>query len=74
MNKQPASYYTDITVIKPIINPSPGTGWSTVIPSKQAACRHNGRAVFSFCDGHVESWKWADLDTDVGDVFAINSF
>ena len=28
VNKQPASYYTDITVIKPVITPPPGTGWT----------------------------------------------
>jgi prepilin-type N-terminal cleavage/methylation domain-containing protein/prepilin-type processing-associated H-X9-DG protein len=63
-------YNTDITVIKPI----PNFGWKTVPSQKQPACRHNGQAVFSFCDGHVERWKWVNLNTDVGDVFAVNSF
>ena len=63
-------YNTDITVIKPI----PGFGWKTVPSEKQPACRHNGQAVFSLCDGHVESWKWLNLNTDVNDVFAVNSF
>jgi prepilin-type N-terminal cleavage/methylation domain-containing protein len=63
-------YNTDITVVKPVA----GSGWSTVSPSKQAACRHDERAVFSCCDGHVESWKWSDLATDLNDVFAVNSF
>ena len=65
-------YDTEITVIKPTI----GSGWSTLpnTYSKQAGCRHNQRAVFSCCDGHVESWKWSDLSTDVNDVFALNSF
>ena len=63
-------YYTDITVIKPVA----GSGWTTVPSYKQAACRHNGQADFSFCDGHVESWKWFNLSTDVSDVFAVNSF
>jgi len=66
----PTGYVTDITVIKPVIY----SGWLTVPSQKQAACRHNGRAVFSACDGHVESWKWSDLDTDVNDVFAVRSF
>jgi prepilin-type processing-associated H-X9-DG protein len=45
------------------------------VPSyKQAACRHNNRAVFSLCDGHVETWNWNDLSTDARDVFAIKSF
>jgi prepilin-type N-terminal cleavage/methylation domain-containing protein/prepilin-type processing-associated H-X9-DG protein len=70
VNQMPASYYTDITVIKPVI----GSGWTTVPVNKQTACRHNGRAIFSCCDGHVESWKWADLSTDKDDVFALNSF
>jgi prepilin-type N-terminal cleavage/methylation domain-containing protein len=71
INQLPTSgYYTDITVIKPVI----GSGWTTVPVNKQAACRHNSRAVFSCCDGHVEIWKWSDLDTDVNDVFALNTF
>jgi len=70
INKLPASYYTDITVVQPVV----GSGWLTVPSQKQAACRHSGRAVFSFCDGHVESWKWADLDTDFNDVFAEKSY
>jgi prepilin-type N-terminal cleavage/methylation domain-containing protein/prepilin-type processing-associated H-X9-DG protein len=69
-NTLPTSYYTDITVIKPVI----GFGWTTVPSNKQAACRHSARAVFSLCDGHVESWKWSDLDVDKNDVFAISSF
>jgi len=69
-NSLPASYLTDITVIKP----KPGTGWSQVTPSKQAACRHNARANFTFCDGHVESWKWSDLSVNKDDVFAVQSF
>jgi prepilin-type processing-associated H-X9-DG protein len=74
VNKLPTSYYTEITVIKPVISPAPGTGWTTVPSNKQAACRHNGRANYSACDGHVEAGKWADLSTDVNDVFAITSF
>jgi prepilin-type N-terminal cleavage/methylation domain-containing protein/prepilin-type processing-associated H-X9-DG protein len=74
LNKLPASYYTDITVIKPVIAPPPGTGWTTVPSYKQAACRHNARANYSACDGHVESGKWGDLSTDLNDVFAVNSF
>jgi prepilin-type N-terminal cleavage/methylation domain-containing protein/prepilin-type processing-associated H-X9-DG protein len=74
VDRMPTAYNTEVTVIKPVITPAPGTGWATVVPSKQAACRHNGRAVFSLCDGHAESWKWSDLATDVNDVFAINSF
>jgi hypothetical protein len=71
INQLPTSgYFTDITVIKPVLN----SGWTTVPLNKQAACRHNSRAIFSACDGHVEAWKWSDLATDVNDVFAINSF
>ena len=66
----PSGYVTDITVIKPVI----GSGWTTVPVNKQAACRHNSMAVFALCDGHVESWKWLDLSTDLNDVFALNSF
>ena len=70
INKMPTSYFTDITVIKPVS----GSGWTTVPANKQAACRHNGMAVFSCCDGHVESWRWQDLVDDKDDVFAVNSF
>lgn len=70
INQMPAAYYTDMTVVKPVV----GSGWTTVPSYKQAACRHNGGANFSFCDGHVETWKWLELSTDVNDVFAINSF
>jgi prepilin-type N-terminal cleavage/methylation domain-containing protein/prepilin-type processing-associated H-X9-DG protein len=70
VNALPTAYYTDITVIKPVV----GSGWTTVPSNKSAACRHAGRAVFSFCDGHVESWKWNDLATDLNDVFAEQSF
>jgi prepilin-type processing-associated H-X9-DG protein len=74
LNTLPASYYTDITVIKPVITPPPGSGWTTVPSYKQAACRHNGLANYSACDGHVEAGKWANLVVDANDVFAINSF
>ncbi len=74
LNRQPSSYYTDITVIKPVIQPPPGFGWSTVPSNKQAACRHNGRAVYSACDAHVESGRWVELSQDANDVFAVNSF
>jgi prepilin-type N-terminal cleavage/methylation domain-containing protein/prepilin-type processing-associated H-X9-DG protein len=67
-DKQPAAYYTEITTKQPI----PAQGW-TVPPYKQPACRHNGRAAFSLCDGHVESWKWSDLRANKDDAFAINS-
>ena len=70
----PATYYTEVTTKQP----NPATGWTTGAAaaggSKQPACRHNSRAEFSFCDGHVESWKWADLRANKDDVFAINSY
>jgi prepilin-type processing-associated H-X9-DG protein len=65
-----AGYNTDVTAIQPVI----GSGWTTVASAKQPACRHNGRTVESFADGHVESSKWADLDVDLNDIFAENSF
>jgi prepilin-type N-terminal cleavage/methylation domain-containing protein/prepilin-type processing-associated H-X9-DG protein len=71
-NILPSLYWTDITTKQPIV----GSGWSTEGSTnyKQAACRHLGRAALSFCDGHVESWKWADLSIDKNDLFAINSY
>ena len=66
----PSGYYTEITAFQPVI----GQGWINGAPQKQPACRHSGQAVESFCDGHVESWKWALLDNDYNDIFAENSF
>jgi prepilin-type N-terminal cleavage/methylation domain-containing protein/prepilin-type processing-associated H-X9-DG protein len=76
-NRFPSSgYYTEFSTRQP--NPPgllPGQGWvNAPAPNKQAACRHNRRAVFVLCDGHAESWKWEDLVTDKSDVFAINSY
>jgi len=68
LDRQPTGYYTEITTKQP----NPTAGW-TAPPYKQPASRHNGRAVFSFCDGHVESWKWMDLRKNQSDVFAVNS-
>jgi prepilin-type N-terminal cleavage/methylation domain-containing protein/prepilin-type processing-associated H-X9-DG protein len=67
-DKMPSAYYTEITTKQPMA----GGGW-TFAPYKQPAARHNGRAVFSFCDGHVEGWKWIDLRQNKGDVFAVKS-
>jgi len=72
-------YTTEFSTRQP--NPpglNPGEGWITStapgnIP-KQPACRHNERAVFSFCDGHSESWRWRDLVTDKDDVWALDSY
>jgi prepilin-type N-terminal cleavage/methylation domain-containing protein/prepilin-type processing-associated H-X9-DG protein len=63
-----SGYFTDVTTKQP----DPTRGW-TVTPYKQPAARHNRRATFSFCDGHVESWAWPDLRQNRGDVFAVNS-
>jgi prepilin-type processing-associated H-X9-DG protein len=63
-----SGYMTEITTKQP----DPTRGW-TVAPYKQPAARHDGRAVFSFCDGHVEGWRWNDLRQNKTDVFAINS-
>jgi len=69
-NVMPTGFNTDITVIKPI----PASGWTAVPSQKQAAARHGGRAAFSSCDGHVETWKWSDLRNNKDDVFAVNGF
>jgi prepilin-type N-terminal cleavage/methylation domain-containing protein/prepilin-type processing-associated H-X9-DG protein len=65
-------YYTDATAKQPAPAATP-VGWAASSADKEAACRHNGRAVFTFCDGHSESWKLRDFETDVNDVFAIQS-
>ena len=69
VDQVPPAYYTEITTKQP----TPANGWA-IAPYKQPAARHGGRATFSFCDGHVESWKWADLRQNKSDVFAIDSF
>jgi prepilin-type N-terminal cleavage/methylation domain-containing protein/prepilin-type processing-associated H-X9-DG protein len=63
-------YYTDVTTKQPL----PTTGWTTDPSFKQPACRHALRAVFVFCDGHADHWRWSDLRTNLNDVFAINSY
>jgi prepilin-type N-terminal cleavage/methylation domain-containing protein/prepilin-type processing-associated H-X9-DG protein len=72
VDKLPTGYLTELTTKQP----DPATGWSNqgVSNFKQPGCRHNARAIFSFCDGHVEAWKWADLRANLNDVFAINSY
>lgn len=60
-------YYTEI-VTK---TPDPVVGWRRVL--KQPACRHDQRAVVTFCDDHTESWRFDDLRQNKADIFAINS-
>jgi prepilin-type N-terminal cleavage/methylation domain-containing protein/prepilin-type processing-associated H-X9-DG protein len=50
------------------------TGTQSGTDYKQPACRQNGRAIISLCDGHVDSFKWLDLHNDINDIFAINSY
>jgi prepilin-type N-terminal cleavage/methylation domain-containing protein/prepilin-type processing-associated H-X9-DG protein len=66
-------YYTDASMKQPGPAAGPIIGWAASSADKEAACRHNNRAVFTLCDGHSESWKLTDLETDVNDVFAIQS-
>jgi prepilin-type N-terminal cleavage/methylation domain-containing protein/prepilin-type processing-associated H-X9-DG protein len=71
-------YNTEFSTRQP--NPPgtlPGQGWvgpTVPTPNKQAACRHNRRAVYALFDGHSESAKWEDLVSDANDVFAIHSY
>jgi len=60
-------YYTEIATKAP----DPTVGWTQVV--KQPACRHNKRAVVTFCDGHTESLTFDELRKNKGDIFAINS-
>ena len=60
-------YYTEV-VTK---TPENVGGWTGV--RKQPACRHNRRAVVTFCDGHTEGWTFEKLRKNEGDIFAINS-
>ena len=68
----PSGYYTELTTKQPLVS----SGWSQQSSAnyKQPGCRHASRANFSFCDGHVESWKWSDLRADKDDVFAKSSY
>jgi len=65
-------YNTELTTKQPLVS----SGWASQASAnyKQPACRHGGRANFSFCDGHVETWKWEDLRANKDDVFAKNSY
>jgi len=76
LNRFPTSgYATEFTTRQPVPGLGPNQGWVTAPPpNKQAACRHAQRATFVSCDGHSESAKWADLATDVHDVFAVYSY
>ncbi len=65
---QPVAYFTEITTKQP----QPSQGWA-FSPYKQPACRHIGRAVYSCCDGHVETRRWVDLRANKDDAFAVNS-
>ena len=67
-DKEHPAYFTEVTTKQP----TTGGGW-TPAPNKQPATRHSKRAIFSFCDGHVEGWKWTDLRQNKDDVFAINT-
>lgn len=50
-NKVPqGGYLTEIVTFPP----DPQGGWAVYSPPKQPACRHGGKAVITFCDGHVE--------------------
>jgi prepilin-type N-terminal cleavage/methylation domain-containing protein/prepilin-type processing-associated H-X9-DG protein len=67
-------YDTEFSTRQPFPGLAPSQGWATVPLPKQAACRHNRIANFTFCDGHSEGWKWENLVTDQNDVFAIRSY
>jgi len=41
---------------------------------KQSAPRHLGRANVCFIDGHVESWRYKDLQENKKDIFAHNGW
>jgi len=62
-------YLTEIVTFPP----DPRSGWSIYTPPKQPACRHRGRAVMTFCDGHVESWTYNDLRSNKFNIFATNN-
>jgi prepilin-type processing-associated H-X9-DG protein len=66
---QPKSYYTEIVTYQPAFGGfTVGGSWP-----KQPGCRHDGRAVFTACDGHAESWHWRDLRANKSDIFGLQS-
>jgi prepilin-type N-terminal cleavage/methylation domain-containing protein/prepilin-type processing-associated H-X9-DG protein len=65
-------YYSDASMKQPGPVGS-SIGWVSSSSDKEAGCRHNQRAAFTLCDGHAESWKLFDLETDANDVFAVTS-
>lgn len=68
-NKVPSSgYFTEIVTFPP----DPKNGWNSYTPPKQPACRHAGKAVVTFVDGHVESWTYKDLRSNKFNIFATN--
>lgn len=67
-----AGYYTDGSMKQPAPVTGP-VGWAASSSDKEAACRHNKRAVFTSCDGHSDSGNLFDMETDANDVFAIFS-
>jgi prepilin-type N-terminal cleavage/methylation domain-containing protein/prepilin-type processing-associated H-X9-DG protein len=62
-------YFTEIVTFPP----EPGTGWAGYSYPKQPACRHQSKAVVTFCDGHVEAWKYGDLRSNKFNIFATNN-
>lgn len=78
-NHFPSSgYTTEFSTRQPYppgLLPGQGFAGAGQSPPKQAACRHAAqKANYTCFDGHCESAKWADLDSDINDVFAINSY
>jgi prepilin-type N-terminal cleavage/methylation domain-containing protein/prepilin-type processing-associated H-X9-DG protein len=71
-DKLPTAYTTELTTKQP----NPFSGWTGQAGSnyKQPGCRHGGRAAMSFCDGHVEIWRWTELRANKDDIFALNSY
>ncbi len=69
-SKVPQSGYMTEIVTFP---PDPAGGWTVYTPQKQPGCRHGGKAVMTFCDGHVESWRYGDLRSNKFNIFATNN-
>ena len=61
-------YLTEIVTFPP----DPKNGWTLWMPQKQPACRHNLKGNVSFCDGHVETWRYDDFRQNKNNVFGEN--
>lgn len=64
-----SGYLTEIVTFPP----DPQSGWNSYAPPKQPGCRHGGKGVVTFCEGHVETWPYKDFRSNKFNIFATNN-